>query len=825
MVYIDMSAGFKYQQEQSQKQKQDMEFLNWLSPSHWLVEEQLLSFRHQKGTETLQWARNLAEFQTWRNSEVGPKSNERILWIRGPLGVGKSIMAGYFIDLLRCLYPEAIVAYFFCRKGQKGLTKARDIIRTLSYQCIHDDNEARSALEALRTKDFKIEGLGLGILIEKLLLDPLRRTQKDIYIVLDGLDEVDLEETGESAVGPEIEVLLDRLNSLSSSRLLFISRPEANVTKIIPNSICKAIGRKENNEDIQKYVKEFIARSEKMQTHFKTEGLDPVNYFLDKANGIFLWVVLVLKNLERARSTSLFRKRLLEFSKASGDMELLYASILSGPRFDDEAREWLREIIIWLVVGVEKLDLQLLKELVESSLGDQLPAFQEFVEVECGSLLQLVSISEKEETHVELIHETLRTYLVNRAGCLKEFYVNEATTHNHAFEVCLQVLSSGSAPEKVTHYAIKHWIDHLNQADLNIGSLSTLEAFFESQSLKVWLRHKLSFGSVPDFFGDIYLDTCDLELRNIMDALAKWATEWHTTVQLEQFAAAQWALDIVKKPERLEQYVGKASAELWLYEDLRYARGLFCIALKYFCKSIGWRMDNIDELKLIACNEFASVSQWVGTQKGSLNRMNLAIGYATLGLWAESTMYLGSHAESENSDVGYKISLAVACIGAGNYERAIEELTLISPRSKSQHMLLIQAYRTKGDLDGVIRAFEDAGLSEYEWSTDALYLGEAYNSKGDHEGEIKTYERLVESQPCVWWGWKYLSAAYKAKGDTENSITTYRRALEQNPAKEWALTGLRNAQMIRDKVCKNTYVGRAAGSEPLGQNLIGSRPQ
>ena len=42
--------------------------------------------------------------------------------------MGKSIMAGYFIDLLKIQYPNAIVAYFFCRGNQPGLMSARDIV-------------------------------------------------------------------------------------------------------------------------------------------------------------------------------------------------------------------------------------------------------------------------------------------------------------------------------------------------------------------------------------------------------------------------------------------------------------------------------------------------------------------------------------------------------------------------------------------------------------------------------------------------------------------------------------------------------------------------
>jgi hypothetical protein len=124
-------AELKYQTSSAQMQQKDEELLRWLAPSHWLVEAQLSLFREQRGENTLQWARDMPEFQTWRLSNL-KTSKDRVLWIRGTLGVGKSIMAAYFIDLLKVHYPKAIIAYFFCRSKQAGLMEARDIIRTLA---------------------------------------------------------------------------------------------------------------------------------------------------------------------------------------------------------------------------------------------------------------------------------------------------------------------------------------------------------------------------------------------------------------------------------------------------------------------------------------------------------------------------------------------------------------------------------------------------------------------------------------------------------------------------------------------------------------------
>jgi hypothetical protein len=179
--------GIYNEQGKARRQHQDEQFLNWLSPSHWLVEGQLSTLRRQRGKDTLQWARNMSELGNWRKSQMDLESRERVLWIRGTLGMGKSVMAAYFVELLKCSHPASIVAYFFCRSSEERLRKAREIIRVLAYyQCIQGSEEAHGVLESLRSTNFRIdENIGIRLLFEK-LKEPLSPTGKEVYIIVDG---------------------------------------------------------------------------------------------------------------------------------------------------------------------------------------------------------------------------------------------------------------------------------------------------------------------------------------------------------------------------------------------------------------------------------------------------------------------------------------------------------------------------------------------------------------------------------------------------------------------------------------------------------------
>src|SRR5436190_24027106 len=114
-------------------------FLQWLSPSYWQVEAQMQVLRRRYQESSLNWAHRMDEYQSWSTSDPRSECKERILWIVGAPGVGKSTLAAYLVEFTRCLDKDAILAYFFVRRDSIGLTKPFDIVRTLSYQCAASD--------------------------------------------------------------------------------------------------------------------------------------------------------------------------------------------------------------------------------------------------------------------------------------------------------------------------------------------------------------------------------------------------------------------------------------------------------------------------------------------------------------------------------------------------------------------------------------------------------------------------------------------------------------------------------------------------------------
>lgn len=538
-----------------QRMQHNEEFLQWLLPSYWLVELQLSSFRQNRSEGTLQWARNMPEFQAWRLSELHENAEQRIMWITGTPGMGKSTMAGYFIDLLRVQYPKAVVAYFFCRSNQPGLTKAQDILRTLAYQCTLDDREAREVLETLKSNGFELtDNLGIRYLFEKLLLDPLRNS-REIFIVLDGLDEADMvtrDRTGRS----EMDILLACLAKLPSSRLLCISRPSAKISRVIRNTVYKRIGKYDNAEDIESYVQKIVAGSKILQVQFKALHIDPIQYFHDKADGIFLWVVLVLQQLATVKSRSRFQKYLDHFPAAFGPMERFYASILS--RIDEEEEIWVKEVLRWLVVAERQLSVKVLKGLVEWCLQDELVDFSQFLEVSCGSILQLLPAGNQVD-EVQLIHETFRFFVINPEGCPQAFYIEETETHGYAALKCLQRLTSGGDLDDCSDYAAGYWVDHLSKATSAQQSTRLLVAvyqLFTSEGLRIWVRRLCADSSAQG----LQISAESEHVKTIHQWLCRSPNSDNPDTETQM--ANEWRDVVIRNASSLGEAIGKVAGAL-----------------------------------------------------------------------------------------------------------------------------------------------------------------------------------------------------------------------------------------------------------------------
>lgn len=539
-------------------------------------------------------------------------------------------MASYFVELVKCEFPNAFVGYFFCKTGENGLTKAGDIIRTLAYQFVIDDTVARKELDAVRSHGKLDANIGIGFLFEKLLEGLFTRSKKQVFIILDGLDESNWNDLDKTTFPPrsEVEIFLKYLCALPI-RVLLISRPD--IFRITPKTVQKRLTQNVNTTDIETYILKTIEESEELKANFNAHpDIVPIKFLREKANGIFLWVVIVLHQLKQIQDTVTFKKYVAEFADASGSMETLYSRVLS--RFESSPLQpWVQETLQWVVVMKTEISLELLKEVVERSLSNTHIDFKRFLEVECGALLELTP--NKDSLTVHLIHETLGSFLVSSKSCPLHFHVDVNYTHYHACCVCLDIIGAEAAPKQLSRYALGYWWDHLGKALESQrqydGVLGKIYNFFHSDYCTKWIKSILSTYIHEGILG---FSEEEPALKTVWRYLQKFEGD-----TLADSMAVLWRSEVVEHPSKLAEEIGIRAVQIWLYEEQDWGEtaDAFRLALKYHCKEHGPRVYLIESLQELATGDFSSFYEESPDPQRCIKVSNLGIGFFVLRLGSE----------------------------------------------------------------------------------------------------------------------------------------------------------------------------------------------
>lgn len=124
----------------------------------------------------------------WAN---GGSSANKMLWLRGPAGGGKSAIAQAIAERLSA--QESLAASFFCRRGEGRREDAISVIQTIAYQMCTHTPSFQSYVGRLLGNNPSILDKSIQTQFTSLLLEPATKIPEDeahpTIIVIDGLDE------------------------------------------------------------------------------------------------------------------------------------------------------------------------------------------------------------------------------------------------------------------------------------------------------------------------------------------------------------------------------------------------------------------------------------------------------------------------------------------------------------------------------------------------------------------------------------------------------------------------------------------------------------
>lgn len=237
-----------------------------------------------------------------------------MLWIEGKPGSGKSTLAKLISKQLKSR-KGCIVAdfYYSFRDGIKA-TAHNYMLQSITYQIWRQDERLfyhlHNRLKQLDKWIFKTEEEKSKFFME--MLESLHQTKLtlEIFIIVDGLDESDNQRR------TEILRFLQRLTSphpqsKCTLKVLLASRPDTDIVTAIHGSLVdgrrRLVLQRLNFNGIEQVVnKRFFAlesrgdkRADALYSSHSANVFSSLKaYILNTAEGVFLWVDLVLKELE-----------------------------------------------------------------------------------------------------------------------------------------------------------------------------------------------------------------------------------------------------------------------------------------------------------------------------------------------------------------------------------------------------------------------------------------------------------------------------------------------------------------------------------------------
>ncbi|KAL8647803.1 MAG: hypothetical protein Q9226_006278, partial [Calogaya cf. arnoldii] len=481
---------------------------------------------------TCQWLTNDIEYKSWR---AGVEDAPKLLWLSGKPATGKSTLAAHAV---KELYDRNLdCSYFFFKHGDKSKSSVASMLRSFAYQMASTNPQVRSAILAMHDNGVLVDADDERTLWRSIFLSRVFRTdfRQPYFWVIDALDEC----TDFACFLP----MLAKIEKKIPLRVFFTSRPSSAIQTLVLQEKLQVSAKQITTEDSFQDIRcilEASARFLPIEDPIACEKL--ITKILHKSNGCFLWVALVLKELETTHSEQQIQEVL---DSVPSEMDSLYTRILDTMAMIPRNRKLAQAILRWTVCAVRSLTLEELKEAIRLDLGEVVPRLERTVESVCGHLVHV-----DRNSRVQIIHQTVRAFLT-QDGLVSDFAINKLQEHSRLAEVCLQYLCSdelkssryrrrGSATRAAkrsvfAEYATVYFSEHIvRSSSSNDNRIATLSSFFNANILS-WLE-------IVAEGGDLYFLTKTAKnLKAYMERRAKYTSPLGQQVH----AISSWIQDLI----------------------------------------------------------------------------------------------------------------------------------------------------------------------------------------------------------------------------------------------------------------------------------------
>ncbi|KAJ6067578.1 uncharacterized protein N7446_004615 [Penicillium canescens] len=445
--------------------------------------------------DSYRWVLENDHFQSWRNS-CG-----HLLWITGEPGKGKTMLLCGIINELPT--HDTNVAFFFCQENRETLNNATAVLRGLISMLVKQQPVLQS-----HVGEGPFEGENAWFALRKVLINVLKDPMLRLtYLIIDALDECT----------KDLEKLLSFLVEISSDhthiKWLVSSRNWPSIEKDL-RDVKQTRLILENETLLSTAVDSFIqhkinvlAKRHDYTAEIRDKAQD---YLVSNANGTFLWVALVCKELANVPKRHVLKK----LDNLPPGLNDLYTRMLDQITESDDA-EICKSLLSVTTTVYRPLTLDEIPSYIQMS-EDDANDLKDIIG-HCGSFLYL-----REHT-ISLVHQSAKDFFLQRKsdmvypGGIENVHYDLFSRSLRAMEMALrrdiysindpgypirQVKRPNPDPLAAARYGVVHWVEHLSACcssqnlDKDFEDGGSLDRFLRRDYLH-WLEALSILESIP----------------------------------------------------------------------------------------------------------------------------------------------------------------------------------------------------------------------------------------------------------------------------------------------------------------------------------------
>ncbi|KAI1455463.1 NACHT and WD domain protein [Annulohypoxylon moriforme] len=484
-----------------------------------------------------QWIDSRDDFQDWRDPpdeffpgqsiEMGTR-RPSIFWVYANPGTGKTYLAAHVVSQLRQFQLEC--AYYYFHIGNKSSQSLGDFLRSIAYQMASSNASIRQRLTSLYEEGSSFDLDDARTVWMKVFKKGIfqSRVNTPQYWVIDAVDECNKYQ--------EFFTMIRGEKPSFPLRIFITSRKVPDMQRLYRplegtlSLTCIEIPVKDSMADIERYI---CSRVENLPIDASADKQDLANQITQRSNACFLWVRLVLDELEQVYSN----ESILQVLQSIPEGMIPYYERTAKVMMENKLEKHISQaVLLWTVASSRDLTIMELSQALNLDINTVLPNAKSAVEGLCG---QLVSVDTNSGL-VSLVHPTAREFLLSEnAG---EFSISKPLAHERIALTCLQLLSSvemqpprnrrllsanvrQKAPSPFLDYAMTQFSEHIYSASAETDKLLlAMDKFFRINVLSWIQRVALK--------GDLHcLIRASKNLKAYLDRRAKYRSPLNSQVR------------------------------------------------------------------------------------------------------------------------------------------------------------------------------------------------------------------------------------------------------------------------------------------------------